>query len=181
MLSNCGTAGKQLEEKFPQYARSTIYKHVNMPINDTTLYNKRRRNTGSGKKMNSRYKRTLRTTLLTLRNNAGHFTPRRVHLESVLDYVSNPTIRRHINKLEFYYLRSRKEGLLSVQDVELRRRFCRKITRRRVGPKLWIHGISLHLDGTGFVYKKIPWTRPQLQQHMNGRGSTRDYKLVAQP
>ena len=177
-MLDCGEATGR---KIPTVCKIYHLQTCEMPINNTTLHNKRRRNTGRGKKMNSRDKRTLRTTLLTLRHNAGHFTPRRVHLESGLEHVSNPTIRRHMNKLEFYYLRTRKEGLLSVQDVKLRRRFCRKITRRRVGPKLWIHGISLYLDGTGFVYKKIPWTRPQLQQHMNGRGSTRDYKLVAQP
>ena len=33
-----GLRGKQLEQQFPQYARSTIYKHVNMPINDITVW-----------------------------------------------------------------------------------------------------------------------------------------------
>ena len=41
---------KHLEQQFPQYTRSTIYKHVNMQINDATPYDKRRRNTGSVEK-----------------------------------------------------------------------------------------------------------------------------------
>ena len=31
-----GLRGKQLEKQFPQYGGSTIYKHVNIPINDIT-------------------------------------------------------------------------------------------------------------------------------------------------
>ena len=151
-----GLRGKKLEQQFPQYARSTIYKHVNMPINDITPHDKRRRNTGRVEKMSSRDKRILRRTLLTLRKDIGHFTSRRVHLESGLEHVSNRTIRRQINKLGFYYLRSRKKGLLSVKDLKLRRKFCRKITRRRLGPEFCRHGISLYLDCTGFVYKKNP-------------------------
>ena len=127
-----------------------------MPINDITPYDKRRRNTGRVEKINSKDRRILRRTLLTLRKNVIHFSSRRVHLESSLGHVSNRTIRRHMNKLGFYYLRSRKKALLSVKDLKLRRKFCRKITHRRLGPEFWRHGIRLYLDGTGFVYKKNP-------------------------
>ena len=41
-----GLPGRQLEQQFPQYARSTIYKYVNMPTNDITPYDKCRGNTG---------------------------------------------------------------------------------------------------------------------------------------
>ena len=84
-----GLRGKQLEQQFPQYARSTIYKHVNMPINDIILFDKRRKNTGRVEKMNSRDKRIFRRTLLTLCKNAGHFTSRHVHLDSNLEHVKN--------------------------------------------------------------------------------------------
>ena len=73
---------------------------------------------------NSRDERILRRNLLTLRKNVGHFTSRRVHLQSGLEHVSNGTIRRHIIKLGFFYLRSRKKCLLSVKDMKPRRRRC---------------------------------------------------------
>ena len=158
-----GLQRKQLEQQFPQYGISTIYKHVNMPINAINLYEKRRKNTGRVEKMTSRDKRILRRTLLTLHKNVGHFTSRRIHLQSVLKHVSNRTIRRHINKLGFNQLGSKKKDLLSVKDLKLRRKFCRKITRRKLGPEFWRHGISLYFDGTGLSIKKIPWTRSQLQ------------------
>ena len=146
-----GLWGKQLEKQFPKYGRSTIYKHVNMPINDITPHDKGRRSTGRAKKINFRDKSILRRTLLTLCKNVGHFTSRCVHLESGLDHASNFTICCHINKLGFYYLCSRKEDVLSVKELKLRRNFC-----RRLGLEFWRHGINLYLDGTGFVYKKNP-------------------------
>ena len=97
-------------------------------------------------KMNSIDKRILRRTLLILRKNVGHFTSRGVHLESGLEHIRNRTIRRHINKLGFYYLGSRKKRLLSVKDLKLRRTFSRKITHRGLGAGFWRHNISLHLE-----------------------------------
>lgn len=68
--------------------------------------------------MDSIDKRISRITLLSLCKNVGRFSSRRVHLESGLERVSNRTIRHNINKLGFYYLRSRKKGLLSAKDLE---------------------------------------------------------------
>ena len=127
-----------------------------MAINDIAMYEKCRRNIGRVEKMNFRDKRILRRTLLTLRKNVGHFTSRRVHLESGLQYISNCTICRHINKLGFYYLHIRRKGLISVKDLKMRRTFCQKITRRRLGPEFWGHSISLYFESMGFVYKQNP-------------------------
>ena len=121
-----------------------------MRINDINLYEKRRRNTCGVEIMDSRDKRISRITLLSLRKNVGHFSSRRVHLESGLER----TIRHNINKLGFYYLRSRKkkEGLALCK--RLRTKFCRNITRTRLGPGFRTHSINLYLDRMGFVYKK---------------------------
>ena len=165
-----GLRRKQLEQQFPQYGISTIYKHVNMPINAINLYEKRRKNTGRVEKMTSRDKRILRT-LLTLHKNVGHFTSRRIHLASVLEHVSNRTIRHHINKLGFNQLGSKKKDLLSVKDLKLRRKFCRKITRRRLGPEFWRHGISLYFDGTGLSIKKNPMDKATAPMEAGQRGT----------
>ena len=49
-----GLRGKKLEQQFPQFARSTIYKHVKMPINDISPHEKCKRNTERVEKMSSR-------------------------------------------------------------------------------------------------------------------------------
>ena len=147
-----GLRGKKLKQQFPQYARSTIYKHMNVAINDITPYDKRRRNTGRIEKMSSRDKKILRTSLLTLRKNVGHSSWRCMHLENGLKHVSNSTIRHQIKKLGFYYLSSRKKGLLSVKEVKLSRKFRRKITRRSLGAVFWRQSINSYWDRTGFVY-----------------------------
>ena len=158
-----------------------------MSINDINPYDKRRRNTERVEKINSRNKRILRQTLLTLHKNVNHFTSRRVHFDSGMEHVSNRTVHHYINKLGFYYLRSRKKGLLSVKYLKLRRKFCQKITRRRLGPEFWRHAISLYLAGTGFAYKKNPmdqataltareWRR--INEGLQIGCTTREYKEV---
>ena len=94
--------------------------------------------------MNCRYQSILRTTLLTLRKNVGHFTSRCVHLKSSMEYVCDHTMRHHISKLGFYYLRSMKKSLLSEKNVKLKKKFCGKDTRRRLGQKFWRHDIRLY-------------------------------------
>ena len=65
-----GLWGKQLEQKFPQYARFTICMYVKMPISDITPY----KNTRKAEKLNSIDERIL------LRKNAGNFTSRHMHV-----------------------------------------------------------------------------------------------------
>ena len=139
-----------------------------MPLNNTAeSYDKRKNNMGRIPKISARDRRTLLRTILKLRRTVGSFNSRRVHLESGLDHVSNRTIRRHMNTLGFNYLRSRKKGLLSEKDRKLRRKFCRKIRRLRLGLDFWRRGISCYFDGTGFVYKSNPMdqaTAPQARE-----------------
>ena len=171
LLSNCGAAEEATGTTIPTVWKIYHLQNVNMPINDINLYEKRRKNTGRVEKMTSRDKRILRRTLLTLRKNVGHFTSRRIHLESSLEHVSNRTIHRHINKLRFNQLGSKKKDLLSVKDLKLRRTFCRKITRRRLGPEFWRHGISLYLDGTELVYKINPMDKATAPMEAGQRGT----------
>lgn len=147
---SAGLRKKQLEQQFPQCARSTIYKHKNIQIN-ITPYDKRGKNKEAWKNEFLRQK--------DLEKNFANFTPlylKTCALRSGLEHVSNRIIRRQINKLRFNYLRPRKKRLLSVKDLKLRRNFYRKVTRKRLGPEFWRHGISLYLDGTVFVYKNNP-------------------------
>ena len=46
----------------------------------------------------------------------------------------------------------KKEGLALCK--RLRTKFCRNITRTRLGPGFRTHSINLYLDRMGFVYKK---------------------------
>ena len=128
---------KQLEQQFPQYARSTFCTHVKMPVNDITLFSKPKRNTGRLEKLNSKDKG------IVLHMMAGHSPSKHVHLENSLKHLSNPTICCHIKKLGFYYLHSRKKDVLYVKDLILRRKFCPKITCRTLGQEFWRHCIGM--------------------------------------
>ena len=55
-----------------------------------------------------------------------------------------------MNEEGYGYLRSRKKGLLSANDMNYRMKFCRKIRKFKLRQGFWNRHISFYLDGKGF-------------------------------
>ena len=149
--------GKALLGMFPQYSKSTIYAYASEEFNSFKEADKRKNNPGRPRKLTIHDGRQIVRAVTKLRHTVGSFTSRKVQLEAGLGtQVSNRTIRRHLNKCGYKYLRSRKKGLLLKSDLRKRMRFCRKIKMRNLGSEFWQRGISMYLDGKGFQYKSNP-------------------------
>ena len=151
-----GIRGKELLRMFPQYCKAAIYKHAKKPINGDPIYDKRKSNKGRPNKLSLQDDRNIIRSVHKLRLSEGSFTSRRVQTESGVLDVSNRTIRRVLNKHNYFYLRSRKKGLLTKKDLKKRLKFCRNIIKINYGPQFWNNGIAFYLDGKGFEFKTNP-------------------------
>jgi len=152
----CGVKGKRLLDMFPQYSKARIYVHAKKPLNGDTCVDKRKHNKGRPRKISARDERLIIRNLFTLRETRGSFTSSKIQVESSLSHLSNRTFRRTLNNSGFYYLQSRKKGLLSPKDIKRRLQFCRKQRRDNITQEFWDYGISFYLDGKGFEYKSNP-------------------------
>ena len=148
--------GRKLLELFPQYSKAIIYRHVKKSINLESPFDKRKLNKGRPPKLSTKDKRKVLRTIKYLREEVGSFTSKRVQIESGVTHVCNKSIRNILNKAGYFYLKSRKKGLLTMQDLIKRVRFCRKVKRHRLSQHFWSKRISIYLDGKGFAYKQNP-------------------------
>ena len=149
--------GASLLKMFPQYSQAAIYKHAKKPINGEPVFDKRRQNKGRPTKLSLQDKRSIVRSLKILREKEGSFTSRRIQLDSGVKHVTSRTVRNHLNGEGYWYLQSRKKGLLYAKDLKSRVKFCRKIKRQQLGDEFWRTGISFYLDGKGFQYKRNPY------------------------
>ena len=67
--------------------------------------------------------------------------------------VSVRTVSRFLNSQNYYYLQTRKRGLMTVEDHIKRVKFA-KYTKANYSQEIWTEGIAFYLDGTGFTYKR---------------------------
>ena len=151
-----GVTGHNLLKMFPQYSKSAIYVHVNKPLFGEVAVDKRKRNIGRKKNLSLQDERKVKRSLMGLRKSAGSFTSKSIQTDSGVNHVSNRTIRRCLNRGGYYYLQSRKKGLLLKTDLTKRLQFCHKVRRLKITQQFWREGISFYLDGKGFEYKTNP-------------------------
>ena len=71
--------------------------------------------------------------------------------------MSGRTIRNCLNEDGYWYLQTRKKGLLHAKDLKSRVKFCKKIRKQKLNDEFWRSGISFYLDGKGFQYKINPY------------------------
>ena len=69
--------------------------------------------------------------------------------------VSVRTVSRFLNSQKYYYLQTRKKGLMIAEDHIKRIKFA-KYMKANYGQEIWTEGIAFYLDGTGFTYKRKP-------------------------
>ena len=151
-----GVKGKKLLKMFPQYCKAAVYKHARKPINGEATFDKRKNNTGRPRKLTVQDDRSIVRSIYKLRTLEGSFTSCRIQTEASVLSVCNRTVRRVMNKHKFYYLRSRKKGLLKPKDLRIRLKFCRNIRKMNCGQEFWNEDIAFYLDGKGFEYKVNP-------------------------
>ena len=146
---------KLKEKGFPQYEPRTVLRHAKKPICDETE-DKRKLNRGRPRKLDARDNRKLLLSLKKFRDSEEAFSSIQIQHEAGISeaLVSNRTVRRSLNEMEYFYLQSRKKGLLSPDDLAIRLKFARKYVKKPV--TFWQTGISFYLDGVGWAHKRNP-------------------------
>ena len=69
--------------------------------------------------------------------------------------VSVRTVSRFLNLQNYYYLQTRRKGLMTAEDHNKRVAFA-KYMKANYCQEICTEGIALYLDGTGFTYKRNP-------------------------
>ncbi|XP_066931124.1 uncharacterized protein [Clytia hemisphaerica] len=59
-----------------------------------------------------------------------------------------------MNNLGYGYRNARKKGQLSKEDMKNRLKWCKEKKKANVTQEFWNRGVSLYMDGTGFVFKE---------------------------
>ena len=139
---------------FKDYSKKVIYRHCEKPLIGE-LKEDKRIDSGIGRpsKLSRVDHRNIRKSIPELREKEGSLKSKRVQVVNGLESVSNKTVRCAINKADH---KSLKKGIVSKSDIAKRLRYCKDKIKSKIGQKFWSYGVSLYLNGTGFVYKTNP-------------------------
>ena len=156
---------------YRKYSKATICRHMIKPIADIVI-DKRKQNKGRPPKFSERDRRNILRQAEILRNDYGYFTSKRLKVFAGIDpSISVEAVRRVLRAAKFKYCHSRKKGVMSRKDLQMRLAFA-KVVRARLSPTIWTEGIAFYLDGVGFTHKYNPhdqalaprtmaWRKPQ--------------------
>lgn len=152
--------GKKLQDHliqkgFPLYPLRTLRRHGKKPVFDERP-DGRRNNKGRPRKIDERTSRRILLSLNKLRDADDMFCSVQVQEAAGVDssVCSNRTVRRLLNQNEYFYLQSRKKGLLEPHDLKRRLEFARINVKRPLS--FWQTGIAFYLDGVGWGHKTNP-------------------------
>ena len=70
--------------------------------------------------------------------------------------VSTRTVTRYLNSAGYFYLQTRKKGLMTEDDHKERVAFA-KLMQRNFSADVWKKEIAFYLDGTSIAYKRNPF------------------------
>ena len=112
---------------------------------------------GRHNKLSDRDKRRLIRCITVLRKREGNFTCKAIMDEAGIQQkdVSVRTVSRFLNSQNYYYLQTRKKGLMTAEDHIKRVKFA-KYMKANHSQEIWTERIAFYLDGTGFKYKRNP-------------------------
>ena len=148
----------EISRDYPKFARRSISRHVKLPIptDDTPLFDKRKTNPGRPRILTLRDERKILRTIPKLRREIGcSFNVPQIKKASGVNHISNRTVRYYLNKNGFFYRHSRKKGLVSAKDRNIRVKFAKKVISKLTS-SFWNEGISFYIDGVGFTHKTNP-------------------------
>lgn len=148
LYQHAGVKGKKLLDLFPQYSRTSVYRHAIKLISAEAPVDKRKFNKGRPRKLSVKDIRYIKRAIPKLREREGSFTSPRIAVEAgISSKVSHWTIRRALNEMGYFYLQSRKKGLLLATDLKKRVDFCNKVKQFKLGKSFWQNNIAFYLDG----------------------------------
>lgn len=175
-----GESLKHLQELYPQFKRTTIYRHMKKKINDVNTH--KGKSSGRPKKYTPRDVRHITAAVEKLYDTKGNFSGTDIRKESGVSHLSPRTVRRVLNQQGYRFRQCRKKGLLTQEDLKLRLKFAKKC--KTLPPTFWKEGICFYLDGVSFVHKTQPyesartdrtrtWMRKgdSLKRHCTAKGS----------
>ena len=145
-----------LMEIYPQYSKTTLFRHMKLPMASTEQECQRHNKGGRPRTLTDRDKRKIVNALLKLRETEGNFNSTDIRREAGIpeDYVSDRTIRRHLNNMGYHFTQCRRKGQLLKEDLVKRLKFAKRCKRLPEG--FWREGVAFYLDGTGWVHKTNP-------------------------
>ena len=155
-----GECLRRLQELYPQFSRTTIYRHMKKPITEEPSAPKpsasKKARGGRPTKATDRYQRKLVMAIHKLRESEGDFSSTDIQREAGISEkeMSNRTLRRHLHRMGYGCYQCRRKGVLSKEDLTLRVKFAKKC--KRLPSTFWKEGISFYLDGVSFVHKTNP-------------------------
>ena len=148
---------RQLWRRYGDHASlATIYRHATAQLNPVNGVEKA--TLGRKRVISDRDKRNLMRVFTKNRNTCSNFTSKRLLLEAGLTGVChNRTLRRYLNHEGYFYLQSRKKGLLLESDLKKRLNFAKQLIKDGNNKlSYWTEDIAFFFDGTSFVHKTNP-------------------------
>ena len=114
----CGMGIAKLQSKFPEYPKTTIYRHMKKRIGDVKP-DGRKKNCGAPKKLKKRNERQLMRCMDQLMETYGTFSSKELQDSAGLaGTCSNRTIRRFLKINGYGYYQCRRKGQLTVEDLD---------------------------------------------------------------
>ena len=118
----------------------------------------KRKPLGRPRSIDARAERRMVRKLKQLRYKDGGFSTKTLLNEVGIDptSVSKSTVTRTLRRMGYFYLPSRKKGILTEKDKTLRRKFAREM-QAKFDSDVWTKDVCFYLDGVSFVHKFNPW------------------------
>ena len=151
-----GETLNRLQELYPQYKRTTIYRHMKKPMAEVSERDRPGGTGGRPRKGSARDKRKLVNALMKLRETEGNFSATDIQREVGIpeSQMSNRTVRRYLNKMGYRVSQCRRKGILLKEDLVKRLAFAKKC--KKLPTSFWKENISFYLDGASFAHKTNP-------------------------
>ena len=167
------------EELYPQYSRTSIFRHMKKQINDIAANPSPRRYNGRPRKVTDRDVRRIIAAIRTLREDNGNFNATDIRREAGVKHLSKRTVCRVLNREGYRFRQCRHKGILVKEDLKKRYKFAKKC--QLLPPNFWKEGISFYLDGVSFVHKTNPscHARTRRTRAYMKKGESLDLHLTA--
>ena len=146
---------------YNKYHKSTICRHMVLPISDKADKRKGNKNAGRKSKLTERDKRNIVRQVSVLRSRGEvNFTVKRIKSMAGLTHkVCDESVRLVLHKEELKYLNTARKGILKKSDLKKRVEYAHRVKKKfeKLGPSQFFkHGIAFYLDGVSFTHKYNP-------------------------
>ena len=107
-----GLRGKELLRLYPEFSRTSIYRHVSKSLSSEVFEDGRKQNKGRPKKLTIREERSVLRQITVLRERVGSFSARTLKLEAGIkeSQVCDDTIRNLLKANGYEFLQVRRKG-----------------------------------------------------------------------